>query len=148
VYAANEVIECNRYSERFGLTLTHAQAVELMETRSLALGESGRVELGAGIIHKLIMAFCDSPFLSNDNYAQILNELVEIFYYYKNDTMDMVPDDELLQYMKESFNGVCGGSVDLLAERELYRYAVSLRRGYFCEYEDDEEDNDDENCIE
>jgi hypothetical protein len=57
-----EIVKLNQMTERYGLTLTHAQAVELVETRSLALSDSKRIELGGGIIDKIITAFCDSPF--------------------------------------------------------------------------------------
>jgi hypothetical protein len=46
--------------------------------------------------------------------------------------------------MKDAFNGVCRGSVDLLAGRELDRLARSLHNGYTQEYPDNDEDGGDE----
>ncbi|MDR0294295.1 MAG: DUF6323 family protein [Oscillospiraceae bacterium] len=125
--AVGEIIKCNDYTERFGLTLTQAQAAELVETRSLSLRDSGRIEFGGGVIDKMIKAFCDSPYISMQNYAQTLHELIEIFYYYKNETLDLIGDDDLIQFMKSAFDGVCQGSIDLLSGRELYRLAKNLR---------------------
>ncbi|MEG0768125.1 MAG: DUF6323 family protein, partial [Clostridia bacterium] len=103
--------------------------VELSETRSSALLANGRVEFGGGIIEELIDVFCDSPYINACDYAGILNRLVEIFYYYKNETLDRVPDDDLLQFMKTSFDGVCGGDLTLLATRELDAFARQYGQG-------------------
>jgi hypothetical protein len=127
--AVAEVIKCNDYTERFGLVLTRAQAMELVETRAHALKDRGRVEFGGGVIDKIIKEFCDSPYISMHNYTKILHELTEIFYYYKNETLDLISDDDLIQFMKSSFDGTCRGSLDLLSNRELYWMAKNLRFG-------------------
>ena len=149
--AIGEVMKCNDYTSKFGLVLTPAQALELVETRSFALRENGRIEFGGGVIDKIILEFCDSPFLSMHNYTETINELLEIFYYFKSETLDLVCDDDLIKHMKTAFDGVCQGSLDLLSGRELDRLARNLRTGYcFDDYEDDlsgdeegEEDEDD-----
>ena len=145
--ATQEVIKCNDYTARFGLILTPAQALELVETRSIALSENGRIEFGGGVIDKIIKEFYDSPYISMHNYTQTIHELLEIFYYYKNETLDLVSDDDLIKHMKTSYDGICQGSLDLLSGRELDRLARSLRSGYRYDYcEDDfsqhEEDED------
>ena len=145
--AVNEVMTCNSYTERFGLILTQAQAIELVDTRTVALRDNGRIEFGGGVIHKLIKEFCDSPYISMHNYAQTLHELIEMFYYYKNEALDLISDDDLIKFMKSSFDGVCQGSLDLLSGRELYRLAKNLRLGLPANYSEydpsgDEEDED------
>lgn len=146
--AVGEVVKCNDYTERFGLVLTPAQAIELVETRYLSLRDQGRIEFGGGVIDKIIKEFCASPYLSMQNYAQTLHELIEIFYYYKNETMDLISDDDLIKFMESSFDGVCQGSLDLLSGRELYRLAKNLRFGLPAEcsesvFSENEEDDDD-----
>lgn len=143
-HAVHEVMKCNEYTEPFGLSLTQAQAVALVETRSHALRSNGRIEFGGGIIDKLTRAFCDSPYISMQNYAQTLHDLTEMFYYYKNETMDMMTDDELIQFMKTAFDGICQGSLELLAERELYQMAQNLGFGGAGECEIAEEGDEDE----
>lgn len=145
--AVNEIIKCNDYAEKFGLVLTQTQAIELAETRSHALRDNGRIEFGGGVIEKIIKSFCDSPYISMHNYTDILNELTEIFYYYKNETLDLISDDDLIKFMKSSFDGICQGSLDLLSGRELYRLAKNLRFGRAPDYSENdfEEDGEDEN---
>jgi hypothetical protein len=143
-HSAAEIINCNRFTERFGLTLTHAQAIELVETRTLSLQDNRRIEFGGGVIEKIIWAFCDSPFISTYNYTQTLHDLIELFYYFKNESLDLISDDELITAMKTSFNGVCQGSVELLAGRELDRLAKNLRFGLPVDYNEDETDIDED----
>lgn len=128
--AANEVTKCNNYTEKFGLALSHTQAMNLVETRYISLQNNGRIEFGGGVIDKIIKEFCDSPYVYQSNYEQTLHDLIEIFYYYKNETMDLITDEELIKFMRTSFDGVCQGSLELLSERELYGMAKNLRFGY------------------
>lgn len=143
--AVEEIEKCNDLTSRFGLTLSRADAVELVQTRSNALKSNGRVEFGGGVIDKLIREFCDSPYISMHNYAETLHDLTEIFYYYKNETLDLMSDDELIKFMKDSFDGKCQGSLELLSGRELANLAHNLRYGYPPDYcEDSLEDEEDE----
>ena len=127
--AISTIINCNVITLRYGLALSSEDAVELVETRAAALRSNGRIEFGAGIINKLILKFCDSPFLSKHNYAEILNDLLETFYYFKNETLDEVGDDELLSLMKKYFDQNCQGSIELLQHRELELLARNIRYG-------------------
>ncbi|MDU7337520.1 MAG: DUF6323 family protein [Clostridium sp.] len=146
--AVGDILKCNEISARFGLQLTEQQAVQLVETRAFALKTAGRVEFGGGVIQKLIYAFSDSPYLMNQNYESTLHELVELFYFYKNETEDRISDDELIDYMKKAYDGPCAGSLQLLAGRELYRLAENLRWRRPAEYNEDlvneEEEDEDE----
>lgn len=149
--SVSEIMKCNDLTARFGLLLTEAQAIALIETRSYALKENGRIEFGGGVIDKIINEFCDSPYLSMYNYEEVLHELLEIFYYYKNEMLDLMSDDELIEYMKKSFDGICQGSIELLSGRELYKVSNNLKHGYdidysedTCKLDDEEEDEDGE----
>ncbi len=112
------------------------QALALVETRSHALKENGRIEFGGGVIDKIINEFCNSPYLSMHNYEETLHELLEIFYYYKNETLDLIGDEKLIRYMKNAFDGACQGSLELLSGRELYKLARNLRFGYAADYQE------------
>ena len=145
--AVNEIVKCNDFTYNYGLVLTNQQAIELVETRTFVLKENGRIEFGGGVIDKIIKEFCDSPYISMHNYSEVLNELIEIFYYYKNETLDLICDDDLIKFMKNSFDGICQGSLELLAGRELAKMASNLRFGYALDFSEDgslEEDSLDE----
>ncbi len=130
-----EIMRCNDFTRKFSLSLTGEEVKALLLTRAESLKACGRIEFSGGVIIKLIRAFCDSPYITSENYAETLHELIECFYFYKNDTLDLCSDDEMIAFMENSFNGPCQGSVDLLREREMEKMSVRLRYGEFEEGE-------------
>lgn len=124
-----EILECGRKTQRYGLALTAEEAKELIASRNNSLKRFKRVELCRGMIDKLIYAFCDSDYISRDNYLETLEGLLELFYEFRNETNDRLTDDELLAFMKEQFEGVCFGDLDYLGGTCMERFAASVRAG-------------------
>ncbi len=125
-----ELSACNAFAARFGLVLTEKQLEELVENRFEVLTNTGRIEFGEGILKKLILTFCDSPYMTQENFAETLSELLESFYYFKNESMDRISDDELLEYMKSVFDGRAQGSADYLSGTSLEELCRYAREGY------------------
>lgn len=115
-----KVLEINQKTEVFGLQLSEEDAKLLVEGRKNNLRELQRVEFGEGILPKLIFTFCDSPHIYQQNYVETLLRLQEIFYIYKNEYLDELTDDELLDFMKKAFDGECEGSLDYLEDHLLW----------------------------
>ena len=132
--------KCNEYTSKYGLVLSDNQISNLLERRKETLKETGRIELKVGIIDKLIKEFCDSPYIDQENYAETLYELVEIFYKYKNETMDLISDDELIRFMKKSFDGIAGGNLEYLSGTVMYRMRENLLSGKPIDYIEEGED--------
>jgi hypothetical protein len=129
----------NDYTAKFGLVLSDEETSLLLNERREVLQKEQRVEFGEGILPKLIFAFCDSPYIHQDNYVETLGRLQEIFYFYKNESLDEYTDDELVEAMKELFDGSCQGSLDYLEDTGLQRLARRARYGLsFDEGEEDE----------
>lgn len=124
------ILSCNEKTMNFGLSLTEEDAKELMECRKNTLKEQRRVEFKEGVLTKLIELFCDSQYLQQDEYVQTLTDLQEIFYLYKNESTDLLTDDELLEFMYDQFEGICYGSLTYLEETCLERFARAIRAGY------------------
>ncbi|WP_024833591.1 DUF6323 family protein [Ruminiclostridium josui] len=138
----NQIEKCNEFSSKFGLVLTNEQIRILLEERYTTLKKYGRVELGKGILEKLIFEFSDSPFIWQENYMDTLSELQDIFYYFKNESLDEFTDDELIRYMRKSFDNECQGSLEYLRETSLEDVCRSIRYGreaykYFDSYDDE-----------
>lgn len=125
----NALVNTNSYTQKFGVRLTQEEAKELVVSRKENLIEQGRIEFGEGVLTKLIFAFCDSPYIYQDNYVESIERLQEIFYLYKNESLDEVTDDELIDFMKNQFEGKCQGSLDYLEDTSLEEYARWIRRG-------------------
>lgn len=101
-------------AQESGLMLSPAQAHMLLVSQEKTLERLGRVDFSGGILPKLLRAFAPSPYILAEDWAQILAELTESFYFFKSEAHDRLPDDDLLCAMTRLFNGKCGGSVELL----------------------------------
>lgn len=131
----NALRECNALTARYGLTLSEEQIRSLIERRSGALRDTGRIEFGEGILKKLIVAFCDSPYLMQENYEETLIELQDAFYYFKNESMDRISDEEIIEFMNTVFNGRAQGSLDYLLGTSLEALCRYAREGWDTRYE-------------
>lgn len=117
--AKEEIRCCNALNQIYGLVLTEGDITELVELRGQALRSTGRVEFGAGILPKLMRAFCKSPYVDRCNYAATLGDLQEAFYYFKNESEDRFSDEELIDFMETVFNGQAHGSAEVLTTISL-----------------------------
>jgi len=125
-----QVQETNQYTAKFGLSLSQEDTEILLAEKNRILKEERRIELGQSILPQIIYTFCDSAYLSQENYRETLVRLQEIFYLYKNEMLDEITDDELLNFMKEQFETVCSGDLNYLEGTCLDIFAQAVRAGY------------------
>lgn len=123
-----DVMAFNEETRQYGLYFTAAEAQGLIEARTNAINNNGRVELGIDVVKKIISVFCRSPYINRDDYAELINEVLDIFYTMKNETEDRISDEELIEMMYKFYNGSCRGSLDLLRNREMTIFAKYFRR--------------------
>lgn len=123
-----EIIALNEKTAKFGLVLTRKDVEEIVAARREALKNSGRVEIACDLAVKLIEAFYDSPYMEQSTYKNAINRLIDLFYELKNETEDLISDGEAIAFMKNSFNGECNGSLELLAYKTLTEFAAAVRR--------------------
>lgn len=126
---SSKILECNEFTKEYGLKLSENDVKEICSTRKVALKKCGRIEFNGEIVTKIISKFADSPYIYQSNYAMTINELVEIFYNYKNETLDYLGDEDLIEIMKKFFEGYCKGSLELLEGKILYKIAENIRSG-------------------
>jgi len=131
---------CNAFSSKYGLVLSDKQLENLVVRRYEALRENGRVEFGEGIVKKLIIAFCDSPYIGPLDWEETLLELQDAFYFYKNEADELLSDDELIDYMKQTFNGAAQGSLEYLTQTSLEELCRTARNGFIGDVENEDED--------
>jgi hypothetical protein len=120
----------NQKTERFGLALGEDEISELVEFRNQSLKIHKRIEFGAGILEKLIYVFCDSQYINQSNYLLTLEKLQDIFYKFRNDTLDRMTDDEILTFMKEQFETICAGDLEYLESTCMEKFSAEVRGGY------------------
>ncbi len=134
----NQIVQLNETTWEYGLTLSQKDANALVETRNKSLKANGRIEIGSETIEKIIEAFCNSQYINQREYVYILHDLLETFYYIKNETLDLISDDKLIFLMKDYYENQCFGSIELLKHRELETLARNLRFN-IADYENMEE---------
>lgn len=137
---SKEILQLNEISKPHGLILTEREAVELSETRQRAIAENDRIELGIGVLPDIVKMFSSSRYVTQDEYAYILNEVTELFYYIKTETKEALTDNELIKELFRRFELRCRGSIDLLgteAERLIRKLVAGkdYKRWYW--YRDD-----------
>lgn len=111
---ANALRDANDVTREYGLVLSEEDIGRLLQTRAESLRDSARVEFGEGIAAKLVLAFAGSPYLTQANYADTVAALLVLFDTFKNELRDTYNDRELLTFMRNAFDGECGGSVEIL----------------------------------
>ncbi|MDB2125537.1 MULTISPECIES: DUF6323 family protein [Clostridium] len=87
---AMEIKKCNEMTIKYGVTLSDTQIESLINKRFESLKNTGRVEFGDGVLKELIEAFCDSPYIMQENYEETLEELQDIFYFFKGEAMEQI----------------------------------------------------------
>ena len=63
-----QVLDTNGYTEKYGLVLCAEEAELLAEERVNVLKSERRIEFGQRILPKIIYAFCDSAYITQDDY--------------------------------------------------------------------------------
>ncbi|MBQ2276227.1 MAG: DUF6323 family protein [Lachnospiraceae bacterium] len=119
--------KCNEISEKFGLSLSKEDLELVLQERKEVLISTGRIEFGGGIVEKLVYTFCDSPYMNQEEYVELLIELQELFYLFKRETREQLTDDELISAMRLVFD-YSGGSLDFLMGMDrgtLYKIACA-----------------------
>ncbi len=130
--AEREILLANEYLFRYGdgIVLSEQDAKMLVESRGRALRSYGRVEFGGSTVAMLAKSFCRSPNIEKHEFAEVLADIVEIFYAFRNETEGAVSDEELVEAMTVAFDTSCHGSVALLSAknpRELVRIVLDGR---------------------
>lgn len=115
----NALTDLNSRTVEYGLVLTVKQINTLSRTVQDALRESGRIEIGSGILPVLAEEFCTSVFVNQDNYASLLGDLIHIFFSVKTAVCDAVPDRDLLRLLKDYYENKALGSIELLRDKDI-----------------------------
>lgn len=105
----------NLVTKEKGLILTHKEIEELIINKNEILDNLSRIEV-TPIIDKIIYEFYDSPYIDNDNYFETINSLVEIFYIYEDKFGNKLSIEEIIKYLRDTFDNKVNGVVELLID--------------------------------
>lgn len=141
---AQELMLTNEVSKAYGLALTPQESREIVLARNNVLKDYDRVEVDTEIMQKIILQFCPSPHLQQNEYMDTIIELLELFHYLKNELNDEIGDDALIEKLADLYNKCCG-DLELLKGRETEHIINQYKFG---DAYDQETDLDDYNDME
>lgn len=121
----NEILDLNEKSQVYGLTLNKEDVKEIINSRDNILKNYGRIELDIGITKMIIENLYKSQYTDKDDYVYAINDLHEVFYYLKNETLDQISDIEIIDIIDEAYNN-CSGRIDIVQEK-CEEFAKSYR---------------------
>ena len=121
----NEILDLNEKSQVYGLTLNKEDVKEIINSRDNTLKNYGRIELDIGITKMIIENLYKSQYTDKDDYVYAINDLHEVFYYLKNETLDKISDIEIIDIIDEVYNN-CSGRIDIVQEK-CEEFAKSYR---------------------
>ena len=123
----NEILDLNEKSQIYGLTLNKEDVKEIINSRDNTLKSYGRIELDIGITKMIIENLYKSQYTDKDDYVYVINDLHEVFYYLKNETLDQISDIEIIEIIDEIYNN-CSGRIDIVQEK-CEEFAKNYRWG-------------------
>lgn len=117
--ATRELEAANEAIQRHGLSLSKADIQALVVGRGEALQLSDRVEFGGGVTRELVLAFAGSSYVSQTTFVETILDLQDLFYEVKNESLEQIPDEDLIAKMRSLLDGFAGGNIEYLAEALL-----------------------------
>lgn len=131
--AKNEILKINEESSAYGLILTPNDVEDIIKSRGYTLKTYGRIDLNMDVTKKLINKIYKSQYTDKDDYVETINDLQDIFYYLKNETLDKISDDEIIDLISEFYEET-SGRIDNI-QNLVEKYALDFKLGRMNIYE-------------
>lgn len=119
-----DLLKCNDDLINHGILLNQDQALMLVKRNNQVLMDYKRIEIDNIFLTKIVTSFGNSLYIDKKYFANTIADIIDLFYYLKNDNED-IDDETIINFLFESFDGVCKGSIDLLI-KEVYKYKEEL----------------------
>lgn len=116
----NAILETNEKALECGLQLSGGDVEMLVDASRDSLNETERIEINSNSATvKIIEKFMQSTYINQKDYADTIAGLLEVFYETKEESNDILTDDELVDIMFDFFENQSGGSLEVLQTRDL-----------------------------
>lgn len=115
----SEILDTNSKSAEYGLTLSEQEAEMILKADVNALSDQERINFGESIAPRIIEKFMQSSYIAPSEYAQTIAELIDIFYEVKEESYDILTDEEIIDVMYSFFEKESGGSLEVLQNRDM-----------------------------
>ncbi len=72
----------------------------------------------------------ESTYISQSDFVETISELIAVFYEVKEESLDILSDDDVISAMFDCFENISNGDIELLRTRDLERLIRrAARRG-------------------
>lgn len=114
-----KILDTNSKSAEYGLTLSRQDAEMILKADLNALSEQDRINFGESIVPIIIEKFMHSSYIAPSEYAETIAGLIDIFYEVKEESYDLLTDEEIIDVMYSFFEKESGGSLEVLQNRDM-----------------------------
>lgn len=142
-----DILSLNEKSIEYALFLTEKDAEMLVQAGKDNISMQDRIEFGKSATTKIIKKFMKSTYISQSDYADTLAGLIYIFYEAKEESLDVLTDDEVIDIMYNFYENESGGSLEVLQGRDMDYLCRKIRNTANAIIDDDDnlsEENYDE----
>ena len=115
----NEVKELNKETIKYGLVLSDFEIRDLVNNKNNVLKSVGRIEMDKSAVTLIISEFCKSSYISSEEWANVVNEIITLFYNVRSEISDNVSDFDLVKFMYNIFENKVHGVVELLSDEVM-----------------------------
>lgn len=123
----DDILKTNAKSSEYCLSLNEKDASELISADNSAVSRQERFCFEKSALLVIIDKFMKSRYICQDNYAATLCSLLEIFYEFKDETLDSFGDEEAVDLMFDAFENHCGGDTSVLESYLIDDFSVEKR---------------------
>lgn len=125
----NEILNLNERSQEYGLILTPDDVDNIVKSRNHTLNSYGRIDLNMDVTKEIMEILYKSQFTDKDDYVEMINDLVEIFYFLKNETLDEISDKEIIEIIGEFYEETRGRIDNIQDKAEKFSKDYKYNRG-------------------
>lgn len=125
----NEILNLNERSQEYGLILTPDDVDNIVKSRNHTLNSYGRIDLNMDVTKEIMEILYKSQFTDKDDYVEMINDLVEIFYFLKNETFDEISDKEIIEIIGEFYEETRGRIDNIQDKAEKFSIDYKYNRG-------------------
>ena len=114
----------------YGLTLTEEDVRQITRNTKETLKKTGRIETCTDSLEKIIAFLYSSPYTQKDYYVEVISDMEEIFYFFKNQVLDLLSDDEIIEILEKAYNEKSGEILQVQGFVEEYTKEFKFEREF------------------
>lgn len=125
----DNLLEINSTTQKHGLVVTEIIAKEIAAARQQALKENDRIDFSSDTITRLVKAFSESYYITQETFSETIGEIIELFYFLQNEINNILSDDDLISEMLITFNETCFGVIEVMQSKGVEKIIRKYKLG-------------------